>query len=437
MGKKDIGIKVLVEISRVILGVTFIFSGFVKAVDPFGTMYKMEDYFFAFGLPGLSVLAFPISALLCIGEFALGACMLFGLYRKWNSRLMLATMIFMTLLTLYLAIADPVDDCGCFGDAIVITNWQTFYKNIVLILCSVITFLYCERISNLFTGKTYWLAFLYIFIFIGSFIVRNNLYDPLFDFRPYKIGANLPELMSIEDGKGRIEQSTLVYAKDGLEKEFTEDNFPWQDSTWVFVRMDTKVIQEGEESPIKDFVINELAFDVNKTEVIANTDITDRILSDTNYVFLMVAPLLEKMSITYLSNFEDVNNYATDYGYNFYCLTASATSEVMKWSEENVINFTFCAADERMLKTMIRSNPGLFLMKNGEIINKWVDLDVPGENELTAPLQDLSYGQKVDAEHKDNRNLFYICLIFFMPLLGLKGLDLLFFKKKEEEKADK
>ncbi len=113
----------------------------------------------------------------------------------------------MTLLTLYLAIADPVDDCGCFGDALVITNWQTFYKNIVLLICSVITFIYHERISNLFSGKTYWLAFLYIFIFIGLFTFRNYLLDPLFDFRPYKVGANLPELMDVDEGKGRLEES--------------------------------------------------------------------------------------------------------------------------------------------------------------------------------------------------------------------------------------
>lgn len=164
--KKDVIIKILVEISRIILGVTFIFSGFVKAVDPFGTAYKIEDYFAAFNLTSLSFLSMTGSVLQSVAEFAMGACMLFGLYRKWNSRLMLLVMVFMTGLTLYLAITDPVEDCGCFGDALIITNWQTFYKNIVLLICSVIVFLYCERISNWFTGKTYWLAFLYIFILL-------------------------------------------------------------------------------------------------------------------------------------------------------------------------------------------------------------------------------------------------------------------------------
>lgn len=435
MSKKDIGIKILVEISRIILGVTFIFSGFVKAVDPFGTAYKIEDYFAAFNLSSLSFLSLPGSVLQSIVEFAMGACMLFGLYRKWNSRLTLVVMIFMTILTLYLAIADPVDDCGCFGDALIITNWQTFYKNIVLLICSIIVFRYCERISNLFTGKTYWLAFLYIFIFIGLFAFRNYLYDPLFDFRPYKIGSNIPELMNVEDGKGREEKSFLVYAKDGVEKEFTEDNYPWEDSTWVFVRMDTKVIKEGEKPVINDFLINKLVFNAEKTEVETQLDITQEILSDSNYVFLMITPSLTTMDMSYLSGFEDVENYAKDHGYEFLCVTASATDEIMQWSKDNTINFDFCAADGRMLKTVIRSNPGLILLKNGVVVNKWADIDVPGEESLTKPLEDLPYGQMINTKEEDQKNLIGVCVVFFFPLLLLKGFDFLFFRKMRKEAA--
>ncbi len=433
MTKKDLTIKILVEISRIILGATFIFSGFVKAVDPFGTAYKIEDYLAVFNLSSISFLAMPGSFLLCIVEFAMGACMLFGLYRKWNSRLMLLVMIFMTLLTLYLAIADPVDDCGCFGDALIITNWQTFYKNIVLLFCSIVVFRYHEYISNLFTGKTYWLAFLYIFIFIGLFTFRNYIYNPLFDFRPYKLGANLPELMNVNEGQGRHEESLLVYAKDGIEKEFTEENYPWEDSTWVFVRMETKVIDEGISSPIKDFVINRLEFDPKKSELIDQYDITQEVLSDSNYVFLMITPLLSKMSVSYLSSFEDIENYANDYGYKFYCLTASPVDNIMSWARENVINFDFCTMDERTLKTIIRTNPGLLLLKNGTVINKWADIAVPAESELIKPLNEMPYGQLKDVSTENRKNLFYVFSIFLLPLLLLKGFDFLFYRKNKEE----
>lgn len=437
MSKKDVGVKILVEFSRIILGVTFMFSGFVKAVDPFGTAYKIEDYFAAFNFSSLSFLAMPGSILLCVAEFAMGACMLFGLYRKWNSKLVLAVMIFMTMLTLYLAIANPVEDCGCFGDALIITNWQTFYKNIVLLICSVVVLVYCERISNMFTGKTYWLAFLYIFIFIGFFAFRNYLYDPLIDFRPYKIGANIPQLMNVEDGKGREEKSYLVYAKDGEEKEFTEDNYPWEDSTWVFVRMDTKVIKEGEKPVINDFLINKLIFNSEKTDVETQLDVTQEILSDSNYVFLMISPSLTAMDMSYLSSFEDVENYAKDHNYKFLCVTASSTDEIVNWSEDNTINFDFAIADGRMLKTVIRSNPGLILLKNGVVINKWADVNVPGEESLIKPLTDLSYGQMIDTKKENQKNLLGVFVVFFLPLLFLKGLDLLFFRRMKKEAAAK
>lgn len=434
MDKKNTLIKIFVEISRVILGVVFIFSGFVKAVDPFGTAYKITDYFTAFHLSSFSFLSLPVSVLQSIVEFAMGACMLFGLYRRWNSRLMLVVMIFMTLLTLYLAVANPVEDCGCFGDALVITNWQTFYKNIILLICSVVVFKYHERISNLFTGKTYWLAFLYIFIFIGTFIFYNYLHDPLFDFRPYKKGANLRELKNIEEGKGREEQMTLVYSKDGVEKEFTEENYPWEDSTWVFVRMETKVLREGVQSPIKDFVINRLNFNQGRTEIVSQEDITTEILYNPGYVFLMISPSLENMSTSYLVDFEDIENYATDNSYSFYCITASTTDGIIKWAEENTIDFQFCTMDDRALKTIIRSNPGLILLKDGVVINKWADMDVPVEKDLNRPLEELSYGQLIDTKKENNSHLIYICFLFVLPLLGLKGFDFLFFRRKGTEK---
>lgn len=438
MSQKDVGIKVLVEISRVVLGVTFIFSGFVKAVDPFGTAYKITDYLSAFNLSSLSFLSLPGSVFLCGLEFAMGACMLFGLYRKWNSRLMLLVMSFMTLLTLYLAITDPVEDCGCFGDFLIISNWQTFYKNIVLLICSIIVFVYPERISNIFTGKSYWLAFLYIFVFIGLFVFYNYLYDPVFDFRPYKVGANIAELKNIDEGKGREEQVVLVYEKDGVEKEFTEENYPWEDSTWTFVRMDSKTIKEGEVSPIKDFVINKLELNASRTEIVAQEDITEAVLSDSNYVFLMVSPLLEDINISYLSSFEDIEAYATDNGYRFYCLTSSTTDGIIEWADVNTINFDFCTMDERTLKTIIRSNPGLILLKDGVVVNKWADIAVPSESELNKPLTELEFGEMEDTERENKKKLFYICAIFFVPLLTLKVLDFLVYNRRGyEEKPDK
>lgn len=431
--KKGKAIKITVEISRILLGATFVFSGFVKSVDPHGTMYKIEDYLTAFGVPTLIPLALLVSFILCAFEFIMGAFMLLGIYRRWNSRLMLLVMAFMTVLTLYLAIANPVEDCGCFGDALVISNWATFYKNIVLLICSIVVFKYYECISNFFTGKTYWIAFLYIIIFISGFIVRNYWYDPLLDFRPYRIGTDIPEAMKVEEGKERIEESILIYSKDGVEKEFTQDNFPWEDSTWTFVRMDNKIIRKGEEAKIHDFTINKLTFNKSTKEVVEEEDITEAVLTDTNYVFLMISPFLSDLDEDYISNIEDVMNYANDYHYSFYCLTASATNEILEWEYENAVDLNFCRTDDRTLKTIIRTNPGLLLIKNGIIVNKWPGTDIPTEEHLSKPLEQLSYSEMINQDEKDKKNIIYISLIFVLPLLVLKGMDLLLFRKREDE----
>lgn len=435
--KKDIFIKILVEAARIILGVTFVFSGFVKSVDPYGTAYKIQDYLSAFDLSSLLFLAFPISVFLCALEFVLGAFMLLGIYRRWTSRFILIVMCFMTPLTLYLAIANPVKDCGCFGDALVISNWETFYKNIVLLTCAVLVLIYREKIGNFFTGKTYWLAFLYILIFIFSFIFYNYYYDPVLDFRPYTIGTNIPEAMKVDPSKGPIEENIFVYEKDGVEKEFTEDNYPWEDPSWTFVKMDTKVIREGEEPKIHDFAINKLTFDKDLTTVVSEEDVTAQVLSDSNYVFLMISPSLNDMSTIYLSSFEDVAHYASDYHYGFYCLTSSVTDEIMDWEKDNVSDFNFGLTDERTLKTIIRTNPGLILLKDGVIINKWADAKVPSEAELKLPLSELSYSQMIDYKAESDRNLLYIIMIFALPLLFLKIFDLIFFWKNKTYQSNK
>lgn len=428
--------KILVEISRIILGVTFIFSGFVKSVDPWGTAYKIEDYLLAFDLSSLTSFSFIFSAFLCIIEFLLGAFILFGLYRYWTSRAILVVMCFMTPLTLYLAIANPVSDCGCFGDFLIISNWETFYKNIVLIICAIIATKYYEKITNIFTGKTYWMAFLFISAFSLAFVVRNYIYEPIFDFRPYHIGANIVEGMQVEEGKERIEENTFIYAKDGVEQEFTEDNYPWQDSTWVFVKMGTRVIQEGESPKIDNFSLTRLIFNNSKTELRKEEDITEQVLSDSTYTFLAISPSLSKFNENYLSNIEDIEYYAKGSKYKFYVLTASTTDDIIKFIENNSVSFDFCITDDRALKTISRTNPGLILLKNGTIINKWADIEIPAEEDLTAPLDKLDLSTMIDIKEEDRHNLISIALIFFIPLLLLKAFDFAAFRKRKEEQKN-
>lgn len=433
MKAKDITLKIIVELCRLLLGVTFVFSGFVKAVDPLGTTYKIQDYITAFGFNSFYFLALPLSILLCVAEFTTGAFMLLGIYRKWNSRFMLLVMLFMTPLTLYLAIANPVSDCGCFGDAFIITNWQTFFKNLILLVAVIVTVIYYEKIYHFYTGKFYWVVGLFVVAFGVGFSFYNYYTEPVFDFRPYKVGANLPQLMSVEEGKGDVYENIFIYKKDGAEKEFTEDNYPWQDTTWIFVDRINKLVKEGEKPLINDFEINRLYFSPDKTSIEGEEDITREVLEDSSYVFLMLSYSLYEMDDTNLSKFVDINNYADEYKYNFYCLTSSNQDEIVKWENENADNFKFCLTDERTIKTIMRANPGLLLMKNGVIVNKFTGYDLPSEEDLSGVLEELSFAQPADVEAQNKYNLIIIIFVFFAPLLVVKILDFLIYRKRKSD----
>jgi len=414
--------KIAVEISRVILGITFIFSGFVKAVDPWGGAYKIQDYFSAFELPNLHFLALPLSFLQAAVEFGVGACLLIGIYRRFNSILVLIIMLIMTPLTLYLAIANPVSDCGCFGDALVITNWQTFYKNIVLLIAAIIVFMWYRKMYHCFTRKGYFLATLWIYLFITGVSFYCFYYLPVFDFRPYKIGANIPEKMKMpENAKHDVYETRLIYSKDGQQKEFTMQNYPKDDSTWTFVDSKSRLIQKGDQPAIHDFSITDSA----------GGDITDSILSNPSYTFLLIARKLDKASDTNVDKINDVFDFSKAKGYGFYTLTSSLPDEIKEWTANTGAEYPFCTTDEITLKTIIRSNPGLLLIKNGTVINKWPNTRLPNTGDLTKLIAETDKGKAPKAHNFCT--LASLKIIFLVPLIGLFLLDFFYYRKKQRK----
>ena len=175
--------KIIAEGCRLLVGAVFVFSGTVKAVDPMGGAIKIDDYLTAFGLESLQPFSVLLSFNLSAVEFTLGICLLLGVYRRYTTFLTLALMCFMTPLTLYLALFNPVSDCGCFGDAIVISNWQTFYKNIVLLSASIYLFIQNQRLTQGFSFHAYWFVALWAYAFAIGFAYRNYNHLPIVDFR--------------------------------------------------------------------------------------------------------------------------------------------------------------------------------------------------------------------------------------------------------------
>jgi uncharacterized membrane protein YphA (DoxX/SURF4 family) len=396
--------KALQYISRILVGFVFIFSGFVKAVDPMGSTFKFTDYFVAFGLNSLSSLAFPLAILLSTLELVVGMALFFNAKNKFSSWMALLFMGFFTPLTLVLAITNPVTDCGCFGDALVLTNWETFGKNVIILALTLLVFWGRNKQEKSYPAWQQSLLIGFATLFSVWISVHSYNHLPIIDFRPYHIGANISDGMKIPDGAPADEyKSILRYKKDGVVKEFDESNYPWQDSTWVFVDSEQIKIKDGYKPPIHDFAIsNEM-----------DGDITESVLSNDDYTFLLVSKNLSELNPESLAKIQELSIYALEKDIKFIGLTASGLDESNEFTKDNELPFDFYNTDEIQLKTIIRSNPGLLLLRKGTILDKWHYNDFPEANELTGDLAAYS----ISKHQKSNIKLVFISITSTLLLL--------------------
>ncbi len=356
---------ILVNFSRALLALTFIFSGFVKAIDPLGSQYKIAEYLEAVQLsayiPDWAQLMLSVG--LAAIEFTLGVMLLLAIRRRLASKLSLIIMVVMTLVTLWLTVSNPIQDCGCFGDAIHLTNTQTFIKNLILLIAAFILArwpLYQIR----FVSKTnQWIAFYFTIVFIFTASILSLYHLPIFDFRPYYIGQNIKKAMEIPEGaKQTTYKTTFICEKDGVTKEFTENDYPYDDSTWVFKDTHQEILEKGYE-------------------------------------------------------IDAIYEYAKENGYGFYGLTASTDKAVKHWRDITGAEYPFYTTDGTTLKTIIRSNPGLVLLYKGTIINKWSHNALPKQAELNAPLSLIEAGREPENKTWTKIVLILICYIFPLTLL--------------------
>lgn len=376
------GLHIAGTIARTLLGLTFIFSGFVKAVDPLGTVYKIEDYLTAFG--GIFLDAMPLATVAAVVmiafEFVLGCCLLCNVRTNITSWLALLFMLVMTPLTLYIALENPVSDCGCFGDAVKLSNWATFWKNIVLLALVVLLLCSKKHIHQTFT----WWAELFLFVLAlgiaGGVMGYSMTHLPFMDFRPYKAGNHIPTLMEIPEGAPHDEYAiTFVYSnEDGEEQEFTLDNYPKGDSTWTFVRQKSVLVSKGYEPPIHDFEL------VNKNF----EDVTFDVLEAEDTVTLVVMYDLSKADRDQLPKVKALYERCVADGTPFYILTGAAEDEIYDYfgldafSEDDEIledgeeddmpaQYGILTCDGVTLKTIVRANPGVVRLYQGTVVEKY------------------------------------------------------------------
>lgn len=370
-----------VNTCRFALAAVFIFSGYVKAIDPQGTALKIKDYAVSFGLNETTYgfYYFLLAFLLAATEFVLGTSLLLGIRRKITTTVVLLFMLVMTPFTLYLAIANPVSDCGCFGDAWKLTNWETFWKNIVLLAASLVLFIHKMRIVPFVKYGFQWMAPLYSLVYILLFSYYCDTHLPLIDFRPYKIGTDLSKAVHTPDKEGNMLDFAL-YEGDSLD------------------------------------------------------DVTDSILSGENYLFLLIAPRIEEADQSDIDLVNELYDYCQENGYDFYGVTSSSQDLIAQWREHTGAGYPFLAADNIALLTLIRSNPGLILLKKGILLNKWHHSQLPDEYQLKDRLENLP---EVTSPQRDTVSQVVVnsLLWYVLPLVFIFLVDVLLLRPLERMKA--
>lgn len=400
--------RLLVNLCRFAVALVFIFSGFVKAVDPLGTQYKINDYLTALNLNGLvsDWVTLGMSVGLSAVEFCLGVFLLFAIHRRTSSKVALALMVVMTIVAIWLWEENPIADCGCFGDAVHLTNGQTLLKNLVLLAFTAIIAWQPLVLVRFISKTNQWIVMYVTVLFILVVSAWCLYYLPIFDFRPYHVGANIVKGMEIPEGAKSPEfVTTFIMEKNGQRKEFTEENYP--DSTWTFVDSKTVQTDVGYVPPIHDFSIERMD---------TGEDITQEVLHDTGYTFLLISPHLELASDSNFGEIDMLYEYAADHGYPFYGLTASGQDAVDRWRDLTGAEYPFCFTDETTLKTIVRSNPGMLLLKNGTIIQKWSHNDLPviAQQDTRQPLEKLAIGRLGDDSVP--KKLSIIMMWYVLPL---------------------
>lgn len=356
---------------RIIVGCLFIFSGVVKANDPLGLVYKMNEFFEVWNMNFMLEFTKPMSVLMIAFEIISGVAMLVGnRFRLWVTLLLLLN-IFFTFLTAYALYSGKIKECGCFGACIKISNTATFYKDVVLTIMALILFAFRNRVHPIFRNPSINAGIVTVgAIFAFGLQWWTLTHGPINDCMPYKPGNNIyTELLPGPGYQPAVYETKLVYQKDGVKKEFNADNIPWQDTTWKFVSSESKVVKEAVGEPeIHDFVLN----DSN------NTDQTQAILTAKGYTFFWFVRDPLKGDKRNLDRIKALMAKAKAMNIPFYVLSSTSRDGFLpyqqKWDMRNAAVMTL---DVTASKTAMRTDPGLMLLKDGVVQHKWADLDYP------------------------------------------------------------
>lgn len=367
--------KYILWIIRIVVGVLFIFSGLVKANDPLGLSYKMDEFFEVWHMTWMMPYSLALSVLMIAFEIIAGVAVLLGYAYRVFSFLLLLLILFFTFLTAYVLFSGKIKECGCFGDCIKISNEETFLKDVALTVLAIILFAYRKRIRPVlgnYAGTSIMILTAFLAFGIQWWALEHL---PFYDCLPYKVGVNInedrkPPVGSTPD----VYESVMIYEKDGVKKEFTMENYPWQDTTWKFVDRKDKLIKKGNAEPkIKDFIIAD--YDGN--------EYTDAVLNTPGYTFLLFVKDIDDAREDNVDRLRSLLADCLKQNIPFYILCSAEKNAAMEFKQKWGLNGAeLMVFDGTVSKTALRSNPGLMLLEQGVIKDKWSFRDYPAHATL-------------------------------------------------------
>lgn len=340
---------------RILVGAVFAFSGFVKAIDPWGVLYKFEEYIAAFGVEWLSPFVLFGAIAVSVFEFVLGVMLIVGAYRRISVWLALFTMLVMTPLTLWLALTNAVPDCGCFGEALILSNWATFWKNIVLLIAILYLLLFNVRLSNVYSPSIQWIVTTVTALYIALVAFYGYFYQPMIDFRPYKAGTAI-----LPGNESEEADFVFVYEKDGVKKEFAVDEIPSdEDTAWTFVERKERKAKKADSVGNVGLTLRE-----------DDEDVTSDVIKQDGEQIILVFSDMTDIDITYTYLINVLDDFARKHNVDIIGVTGASDSDIEDWNDMSMAAYPIYSADDTELKVLARGNPSVVYLKDGKIIWK-------------------------------------------------------------------
>ena len=357
--------RLLTTLMRLVVGGLFVFSGFTKAVDPWGTCYKITDYLNAMGMEQWGNTALFLAVALAALEFMVGIAIVVGAYRRSSLVIALLMMAVMTPVTLWLAITDAVPDCGCFGDALHLSNWATFFKNVLLILGLIYLLMFNKSLRGVYGPAVQWMVMAVSFAIVMAVAYYGYFVQPLIDYRPYPVGTRLASMDTAgSDDENSEDDFIFIYSRDGVEQEFTIDSLPDEEDGWEYVtryharRPQGKIIIQNGASPSSIAIMDD-----------EGNDVTIDVLTRNRHMVLLLFPDLLQVGVVHSFALNEMNDAALVADADVVALTPASAQEIEQWKDISMASYPIYNMDDSELKMIARGNPAVVYLEDGTI--KW------------------------------------------------------------------